>query len=151
MGTASRVLVDADACPVRREVERVAARFNAQVVYFANSAQELAEGSRTCVVRVADRRDAADFAMVSHCRAGDVVVTDDMGLAAMALAAGADAVSSRGRRFATDAMPALLEQRHAARKARRAGQRTRGPRPLTAADRRRFTRTLAEILERSGD
>jgi len=100
VGTTPRILVDADACPVRREVERVAERFGVQMVYFANSTQTLEEGACKSVVRVADRRDAADFAMVSHCRPGDVVVTDDMGLAAMALAAGAGALSSRGRRVA---------------------------------------------------
>jgi len=118
---AVRILVDADACPVRREVEQVARRFaDIEVLYFANSAQMFEGDAGTRVVRVADRRDAADFAMVPQCRHGDIVVTDDMGLASMALGAGAEALSSRGRRFTTDQMYLLLERRHIARKARRA-------------------------------
>jgi len=144
--TKRRILVDGDACPVRREVERVAERFYIDVLWFANSAQDVAESTRVRAVQVGDRRDAADFAIVSACREGDIVVTDDLGLAAMALAAKAEALSSRGRRFKPEAMPALLEQRHAARKTRRAGGRTSGPRTLSSADRTRFRRALEEAL-----
>ena len=142
--------MDGDACPVRREVERVAERFDIQVLWFANSAQDVAESSRIHAVPVGDRRDAADFAMVTACRVGDVVITDDLGLAAMALAAKAEALSSRGRQFKREAMPALLERRHAARKMRRAGGRTSGPRALSPADRDRFRRTLEEVLAADG-
>ena len=146
-----RILVDADACPVRREVERVAARLKVRICYFANAAQTLAEGADRRVIRVDDRRDAADFALVMQCRSGDIVVTDDLGLASMALGAGADALSSRGRRYTKDIMPLLLEQRHVARKARRAGQRTRGPNAFTSADRQRFVRELTRLVQAQVD
>lgn len=141
-----RVLVDADACPVRAEVARAAESFGAEALYFANSAQDIDAGAGGRVIRVPDRRDAADFAMVTQCRGGDIAVTDDIGLAAMLLPRGADVVSSRGRRYAADEIPLLLEQRHAARKARRAGKRTPGPRALTRADRERFAGVLAGLL-----
>jgi uncharacterized protein YaiI (UPF0178 family) len=139
-----RILVDADACPVRGEVESVARRHGVTVLYFANSSQD--EGSLGAVRRVNDRRDAADFAIAAECGPGDIVVTDDIGLASMALGEKARALSSRGRQFTPEIIPMLLQERHLARKVRRAGGRTPGPHALTAADRRRFTRVLAEML-----
>ena len=141
-----RVLVDSDACPVRREVERAAERSDVEVVYFANPSQELKERPDRSVVRVEEGRDAADFALVTHSRAGDVVVTDDLGLASMVLAKGADALSSRGKRYMAKTMPVLLAQRHAAAKARRAGKRTPGPKALGPADRKRFCRVIQQLL-----
>jgi hypothetical protein len=147
-----RVLVDADACPVRREILRAAERHGNEALFFANASQEAAgplnpprqASGRT--VRVGDGPDAADFAIATQCRAGDIVVTDDIGLAALAAGKGARAISSQGRLFRPELLPLLLEERHFARKARRAGGRTRGPRPLTAADRDRFTRALERLL-----
>lgn len=141
-----RILVDADACPVRSEVEALAGRHGARVLFFANPTQDLGAARR--VVRVSDRRDAADFAIATECRAGDIVVTDDVGLAALALGRGAAALSSRGRGFRRAEMAILLEARHRARQARRAGGRARGPRPATAADRKRFVAALEAALER---
>jgi hypothetical protein len=141
-----RVLVDADACPVRREIARAAERHGVAALFFANSSQEAAESSSLRTVRVADRPDAADFAIATQCRAGDIVVSDDIGLAALVTGKGARAISSRGRLFRPDVLPLLLEERHRARKARRAGGRTRGPRALTVLDRARFTCELEQLL-----
>ena len=141
-----RVLVDADACPVRAEIAHAARKFGAEALYFANTAQLFDAGPSGRVVEVGDGRDSADFAMVTECREGDIAVTDDLGLASMLLPKGAAVLSSRGRQFSADEMPLLLGQRHAAKKARRAGKRTRGPAPLTLANRQRFIRTLADLL-----
>ena len=142
----ARILVDADACPVRRELQRAAERWPTEVWHFANSTQDIPQGLSGSVIRVSDKRDAADFAIVAQCREGDVVVTDDVGLAAMVLAKGARALSSRGRRFRAEEIPSLLQERHRARKIRLAGGRTPGPRALTAPDRRRFACALAQLL-----
>lgn len=141
----ARILVDADACPVRGEVERAGERFGAAVCYFAGPATQLASGSAR-VVTAPGGRDGADFAVFLECGAGDVVVTDDTGLAAMVLSRGARALSSRGRRFRPETIGGELHGRHLAQKARRAGKRTRGPRPFTAADRSRFIAALADLL-----
>jgi hypothetical protein len=149
---APRVLVDADACPVRREVALAAERHGVEALFFANSSQEAGEDSNPPqrvsrrTVRVADRPDAADFAIATQCRGGDIVVTDDIGLAALAAGKGARAISSRGRLFRPDLLPLLLEERHRARKACRARIRTRGPRPFTRRDRARFVRALEQLL-----
>lgn len=142
----ARILVDADACPMRSEVERVAVRFSADVVLFANTSQRIEGGPRTRVLGVSDARDGADFAIFAECRPNDVVVTDDIGLASMALGRGAAVLSSRGKRFRREEIPGLLAGRHLSHKARRAGKRTRGPKPMTPEDRRRFMRELTELL-----
>jgi hypothetical protein len=145
----ARVLVDADACPVRREIARAAERYGIEALFFANSSQEGAGSSNARTVRVSDRPDAADFAIATQCREGDIVATDDIGLAALVTGKAARAISFRGRLFRPEILPLLLAERHRSRKARRAGGRTRGPRPLTAADRRRFAAALDEWLRRS--
>ena len=148
---AARVLVDADACPVRREIARAAERHGVAALFFANSSQEGPESSNLRTVRVADRPDAADFAIATQCRRGDIVVTDDIGLAALVAGKQARAISCRGRLFRPDILPLLLEERHRSRKARRAGGRTRGPRALTAADRVRFAAALEQLLTNNSD
>ena len=144
------MLVDADACPVRREIARAAERHEIEALFFANSSQENAGTANPRTVQVADGPDAADFAIATQCRAGDIVVTDDIGLAALVAGKGARAISSRGRLFRAETLPLLLEERHRSRKARRAGCRTRGPRALSVPDRTRFTCAL-ELLLRKAD
>ena len=142
----TRILVDADACPVRAEIARAARRFGVRVLFFSNASQEGSAANEEQIVRVSDRADAADFAIVSECAPSDIVVTDDIGLAAMVLGKGASALSSRGRLFNPDEMEGLLHSRHVARKVRRAGGRTRGPRAMTKADRDSFGTGLTEWL-----
>ena len=142
----ARVLVDADACPVRREILRAAERHGVEALFFANSSQQAPGPAKEPTVRVADGPDAADFAIATQCRSGDIVVTDDIGLAALAIGKGARAISCRGRLYTRDMLPLLLEERHRSRKIRRAGGRTRGLRALTDADRRRFDDNLRFLI-----
>lgn len=139
-----RVLVDADACPVRREIERVAARCKVPVRHYANPSQTPDHAAET--ITAGDGRDSADFALFLECRPGDIVVTDDLGLAATVLSRGAAALSSRGRRFLPETIASLLHARHLGKKARRAGKRTPGPSPFTPADRQRFVQALEQII-----
>ncbi|GAB4278878.1 MAG: YaiI/YqxD family protein [Coriobacteriia bacterium] len=141
--------IDADACPVTREAVSVARRAKVPVVLVGGEAQAMTrwEGRRgvECVT-VASGRDAADFEIVRRMEPGDVVVTADIGLAAMALGKGAAAVSPRGRVFTQVGIAAELEVRHAQQKHRRQGGRTKGPRPFTDEDRERFAEALAHLL-----
>jgi len=137
--------VDADACPVRRETERVARHFGVEVRYFANSSQ-VGIGKAGAHHRLVEGPDGADFAILAVCSARDVVVTDDVGLATIALSRGAAVISSRGKRYRNAEMATRLYLRHLARKARRAGFRTRGPAPFTHADRRSFAMALGEAI-----
>lgn len=97
-----RIYVDADACPVKEEVVRVAARHAIPVTFVANSWMRLPESSLVERVVVSDGPDAADHWIAERVGAGDIVVTQDIPLASRALAAGARALNPHGKAF-TDA------------------------------------------------
>lgn len=90
--------------------------------------------------------DSADFAIVERLQAGDVVVTQDIGLASMVLGRGASAIGVRGRVYTKATIDMDLFIRHEEKKVRRAGGRTRGPAPIAGDDRERFTRNLTDLL-----
>ena len=95
---------------------------------------------------MASGRDSADFAMVPRLAPGDVVVTADTGLAAMALGRGSRVLSPRGRQYLSATIDAELAVRHAEQRHRRAGGRTTGPTPFQDEDRERFREVLARLL-----
>ncbi len=141
--------IDADACPVTRDALTVARRHKAPAVLVANATQNLsryADRPGVECVQVSGGRDAADFAIVERLVAGDVVVTGDIGLAAMVLGKGARAISPRGRVFSAATIDMELAVRHAEQRHRRAGGRTRGPSPFEDEDRERFVAVLERHL-----
>ena len=143
------LFIDADACPVTREAITVARTRGLQVVVVANSTQNLeryASRSGVEAVQVSGGRDAADFAVVERLQPGDTVVTQDIGLAAMAIGRGAGAISPRGRIFHLATIDAELAVRHAEAKLRRAGGRHGGPSKFTDEDREHFTEQLERLL-----
>ena len=91
--------------------------------------------------------DSADFAIVERLQPGDVVVTQDIGLAGMCLGRGAAAIGVRGRVYDRATIDSQLFIRHEEKKARRHGERTAGPAPFTDEDRRRFSANLRRLLE----
>lgn len=155
------LFIDADACPVTRESIDCARRAGVAVVIAGNSTQNLerhirrddprdAEHARrgfwVTTLDVSVGADSADFAIVERLRAGDVVVTQDIGLASMALGRDAAAIGVRGRVYDKATIDMQLFIRHEEKKVRRAGGRTRGPAAFTSEDRARFKRNLTELL-----
>lgn len=146
------LFIDADACPVTREAISVARSHGLGVVLVANESQDMTRySSRPGVeaVQVSAGRDSADFAIVERLAPGDLVVTNDTGLAAMILGRGARAVSPRGREFTPAAIDMELAVRHAEQKLRRQGGRTGGPAPFEEEDRERFRDVLERMLRRA--
>ena len=147
------LFVDADACPVTRDALAIARARKVPAVLVANATQNLARyAGRPGVecVEVSGGRDAADFAIVERLRAGDVVVTQDIGLAAMVLGRGARAVSPRGRIYSAATIDMELAVRHAEQRHRRAGGRTKGPSAFEDEDRERFAAVLGRVLSDEG-
>lgn len=147
------LFIDADACPVTREAIQVARERGWPVVVVANSTQNLDRyASRRGVeaVQVSGGRDAADFAVVERLTPGDAVVTQDIGLAAMALGRGAGALSPRGRIFHLATIDAELAVRHAEAKLRRQGGRHGGPPRFTDEDCEHFIEQLERLLGQMG-
>jgi uncharacterized protein len=146
---ATTLFIDADACPVTRDALAIARTRGVPVVLVANATQNLSRYTgRPGVeaVQVSGGRDAADFVIVEQLAQGDVVVTQDIGLAAMVLGRGARAMSPRGRLFSTTTIDMELAVRHAEQRHRRSGGRTRGPSPFEEEDRERFVAVLKSLL-----
>jgi uncharacterized protein YaiI (UPF0178 family) len=144
-----RVLIDADACPVKAEAIAEARKRGLSVLLVSNTGHSMDRyTSRAGVeaIQVGTGRDSADFAIVERLEAGDVVVTQDIGLAAMVLGRGARAISPRGRVYDPIAIDAQLAVRHAEQQHRRSGGRTKGPSAFEEDDRERFTAALSRLL-----
>ena len=144
-----RVIVDADACPAISNIIKVARACGAQVLLVANETQNLRrfkDVKNVTIKEVASARDAADFAIMLSVRADEVVITNDIGLAAMVLAKGAHAISPRGSFYNNATIEQELFIRHVKQKVRRAGGRTKGPSRYIEDDRERLVEGLKKIL-----
>ncbi|MGN0778959.1 MAG: YaiI/YqxD family protein [Aristaeellaceae bacterium] len=142
-----QIHVDADACPVVRLVEDIALRFGLPVTLLCDTSHALT--SATSEVRIiGEGPDAVDLALINLCRRGDMVVTQDYGVAALALGKGAYAIHPDGMRYTPDNIDRLLMERHLARKARRTRGRhhLKGPAPRTAEDDGRFARSFEQLV-----
>jgi uncharacterized protein len=147
------IFIDADACPVTRDALALARAHGLAAVLVANESQNLARYAdrlKVEILQVHGGPDSADYAMVPRLVPGDVVVTQDIGLASMALARGAAAVSPRGRVFMPATIDAELALRHAEQRHRRVGGRTGGPTPFCDEDREHFRESLERLLREAG-
>ncbi len=141
-----KIIVDADAAP-RNALEicrRAARQFSVSLVTVASFNHRI-ESDKHIVVGNAPQE--ADMQVMNQATAGDVVVTQDWGLAAMVLGKGAKALSPAGRIFRKDTIEFLLEEREVKAKFRRGGGRTRGPKKRTAADDLNFKKNLYYLLQ----
>lgn len=142
-----RILIDADGCPVVDETIKIAKRFDLACLILCDTSHRFArEGAETLVF--SKGADSVDFALVNLLHPGDVVVTQDYGLAAMCLARGALALRQDGMEYTADNIDALLLARHTAKKIRSAGGRLKGPAKRTAAQDRAFSEKLMELVQR---
>lgn len=148
-GDGRRILVDADACPSLTHIIEVAKRHNAQVVLVGNETQNLQKFKDVAgilVYEVAGTMDAADFKIASVVRSGDIVITNDTGLAYLVLSKEAKALSPRGKIFNPATIEATLNLVHEAKKARRSGAKIKGPAPYSAKDRNKLVEVLQRML-----
>lgn len=143
-----RILVDADACPVKEIVVRLARARNLPVLMFIDTSHQLDDGYST-VFTVDKARDSADFALVARARPGDVAVTQDYGLAAMAMSRGVTVLNQDGMVFSEQNIGPLLESRAASARVRRAGGRTKGPARRTRRQDADFEAALTALLDRA--
>ena len=112
------IYVDADACPVVDEVEKVAKEYNLPVVLLCDYNHQI-QSDYSQVKVVSAGRDAVDFALIPLCKKGDLVVTQDYGVAAMALGKGAAAIHQSGKWYTEDNIDQMLMLRHIKGKERR--------------------------------
>ena len=122
-----KILVDADACPVVTIIEQVAREYGIDLLLVTDINHEL-KSDYAKIITVGQGKDAVDYALINRTDSGDVVVTQDYGVAALALAKGARAINQNGRIYSDKNIDRLLLERHLSQKQRRAkGRYTRVP------------------------
>ena len=142
------IYVDADACPVKREVYRVAERHRMPVHVVANGLIAIPDHPDIHRVIVGDGFDAADDWIAERAGPGDVVVTADIPLADRCVKAGARVIGPTGRAFTEDSIGMALATRNLMDELRSAGTVTGGPKPFSDRDRSAFLSALHETIEK---
>ncbi|MCP4544951.1 MAG: YaiI/YqxD family protein [bacterium] len=141
------IFIDADACPVKSEVYRVAARCRLQVTLVANSWMRTPHEPWLKLEVVEHGADAADDWIVEHVQPQDIVITADIPLASRCIKQGARAIGTSGRPFTEENIGHVLATRDLLTGLRDAGEKTGGPPPLTKQDRSRFLQELDNLIQ----
>ena len=145
-----RVLIDADACPVVDIAVTLCRKHKIDCLLLCDTAHEMQrDGARTMVFDKG--ADSVDYALANRAEAGDVVITQDYGLASMCLARGARVLHQDGWEYTPYNIDALLFQRHAAKEYRKAGGRTKGPSKRKDTQDRAFAAALEKLLVQEGE
>lgn len=139
------ILIDADGCPVIDETIKLAAEYNVPVLLLCDTAHRF-ERTGAQTLTVSKGADSVDFALAARVHPGDIVVTQDYGLAAMCLARGALIIHQDGWQYTDDNIDALLSARYASQKIRRAGGRLKGPAKRKETQNAGFHRELESLL-----
>ena len=141
------IFVDADACPVVRIVERIAEKHHIAVTLLCDTNHVL-HSEYSKVIIVGAGADAVDYKLISLCRKGDIVVSQDYGVAAMALGKGAYAIHQSGKWYTNENIDQMLMERHLAKKARRSSSKShfKGPRKRTEEDDKRFEQSFEKMV-----
>ncbi|WP_046174484.1 YaiI/YqxD family protein [Domibacillus indicus] len=142
------LLIDADGCPVVDLACRAAKSHGLPVVLICDTAHEINRPDAETII-VSKGADAVDFVLVNRVQKGDIVITQDYGLAAMVLARGAYAIDQNGREYTNDNIDQLLLSRHTAKKIRKAGGRLKGPAKRQEKDNESFILQLNSLLGRA--
>ena len=123
-----RVFIDADACPVVSIVENISKKYNIPVTLLCDTNHVLTSEYSEVIV-VGAGADAVDYKLISICHRGDIVVSQDYGVAAMALGKGAFAIHQSGKWYTNDNIDQMLMERHSNKKARRSSHKNhiKGP------------------------
>ena len=141
-----RILIDADGCPVVDPAVALARRFHIQCLILCDTSHQFEKtGAQTLVV--SKGADSVDFALVNLINPGDVVITQDYGLAAMCLARAARVLSQDGMEYTSYNIDSLLLARHTARKIRNSEARLKGPKKRTPEQDKAFAHALTSLLE----
>lgn len=142
-----QIFVDADACPVKEEAAKVAARHSLIIHYVSNSHMRLPFGDNVKRVVVSDGADAADNWIAEQCAVGDIVVTADIPLASRAIKKGAMVISHVGKPFTQDSIGMALAMRDLMSQLRETGEARGNNLVFTPSDRSRFLQGLENIIQ----
>lgn len=142
-----QIYVDADACPVKDEIFRVAKRHGLVVHVVSNSRMKMSRDPLFQLVVVSGRFDAADDWIVEHVTNADIAITSDIPLAARCLKKGARTLDPKGRTFTDDSIGDALASRELSAFLRDMGEMGGGPKPFSPKDRSNFLNTLENQIQ----
>ena len=147
-----QIFVDADACPVIPIIEHVAEKYHISVTLLCDT-NHILNSDYSDVIVVGAGADAVDYKLISICHKGDVVVSQDYGVAAMALGKGAYAIHQSGKWYTDENIDGMLMERHLNKKARRTSGKShiKGPKKRTDEDDERFTHSFEKLLKLAMD
>ncbi len=141
-----KIYIDADGCPVVRNTLKIARKFDVSCVIVCDTAHRIElDGAETIVV--SQGADSVDFRLVNLISSGDIVVTQDYGLAAMCLSKNAIVLHQDGKQYSEENISGLLEFRVIGKKIRRSGGRTKGMPKRTSQQDADFEKALTELLK----
>lgn len=141
-----KIYIDADGCPVVKNTIKIAKQFSIPCVIICDTSHRIElDGAETIVV--SQGADSVDFRLVNMIQKGDIVVTQDYGLAAMCLGKNAIAIHQDGKQYTNDNIGGLLEFRAIGKKIRRSGGRTKGLPKRTEQQNIDFEKALYDILK----
>lgn len=142
-----QIFVDADACPVVDIVEEIAQKYNIPVTLLCDTNHVL-YSEYSDVIVVGAGADAVDYKLISLCHKGDIVVSQDYGVAAMALGKGAFAIHQSGKLYTDENIDRMLMERHINKKARKSSGKNhiKGPKKRTREDDERFRERFEKLV-----
>lgn len=141
-----RILVDADACPVKKEIVSIAKQNKLDVIMYFDTSHQFSDGYSEVII-VDKGRDSVDLALINATSKGDVIVTQDYGVAALALAKGCKAIDQNGFVFTEYNIDAKLNQRAHSQKLRKSGVRTKGPKKRVKTDNSKFMESFEQLIQ----
>lgn len=147
-----QIFVDADACPVVGIIEKIAKEHYVPVTLLCDT-NHILSSDYSKVIVVGAGADAVDYKLISICHKGDIVVSQDYGVAAMALGKGAYAIHQSGKWYTNDNIDQMLMERHLNKKARRSSRKNhvKGPKKRTEEDDERFAESFEKMVLRALD
>ena len=141
-----KVFIDADGCPVVNETVMLCREFKKECIIICDTSHRIEKDVVQTIV-VEKGSDSTDFKLVNMLKIGDLAITQDYALAAMALSKGARVINQNGMEYTNANIDSLLMQRFIAKKVRNAGGRLKGPSKRTKEQTESFVKKLREILE----
>ncbi|WP_288527493.1 YaiI/YqxD family protein [uncultured Eubacterium sp.] len=140
-----KILIDADGCPVVKQATQIAKENNIEIVIFCDTSH-IINSDYAQIITVSKGADSVDFALVNEVKSGDIVVTQDYGLAAMVLSKGGKAITQNGMIISDSNLGLLLTTRYESKKARMSGAHLKGPKKRTAQNDEVFVKSFKSLL-----
>lgn len=147
MYNVNRILIDADGCPVVDETIAVCKKYNLECLILCDTAHHFDKKGATTHI-FSKGADSVDFALINMLKKGDIVVTQDYGLAGMCLAMTARVLNQDGQEYTNDNIDGMLFMRHTAKKIRKSGHRLKGNSKRTPQQDKAFIESLTSILNK---